>query len=69
MDPSIKMKDDRPDWHNIKIRMCMNGKQDSIKKLSRSHSPTWLVDSFRFTLSMSAYFSLNTLAIDVADYF
>ena len=55
--PSIKRKDDMPNCYDLRIRLCQNGKEDSIDKVNNSHSPTCLADSMRFTLTVSACFS------------
>ena len=67
--PSIKRKDDMPNHYDLSIRLCQNGKEDSMHKVNNSCSPTCLADSMRFTLAVPAYFSLWISVADIVNCF
>ena len=61
---SIKRKNKYPNYCDLKIRMLMNRKEDSIQKANHSCLRTCLRDSTRFTAGAAAFFNLQTLMFD-----
>ena len=56
-----------PNYYDLRIRLCQNGKEDSINKVNNSCSPTCLADSMRFTLAVPACFALRILVTDIVN--
>ena len=49
--------------------MCVHGKEDSKDKSIKKHSPTCLGDSLRFTVAVSAFYTLWLSVADVVNCF
>ena len=54
MAPKVKTDYRRPNYYNLKMRMCQNGSVDAEDKSINKFSPTVLGDSLRFTVGASA---------------
>lgn len=67
--PQVKTNDDQKNSYKLKIRMCVNGKEDAKIKALIKYAPTCLGDSLRFTVAVCAFFSLWVSVLDIVNCF
>ena len=67
--PQVKKNSEHPQSYKLKMRMCVNSNINSKEKSIKKHSPTCLGDSLRFTIAVSAFFSLWLSVADVVNCF
>ena len=67
--PQVKNNDDHKNSCKLKIRMCVNGKEDAKLKSLKKHSSTCLEDRLRFTIGVSTFFNLWMSVSDIVNFF
>ena len=67
--PRIKIKDDMPNYYDLRVWLCKNGKEESTNKVNTSCLPASLVDYMRYNLDFSECFALWTLFAEIVNCF